>query len=153
MEGMRGFVRATAPSSTRRARAFVALECVGSPHLILIEGEGMLRMRDYDASLREELQAAADEAGVRAVARTAPRRRRHRRAAGAACRLPRGVHRGVHRAEGAGELPLAERRAGEPLLADDRAGRDRRRVADPPRRARRRLSARRRAPGDGRASG
>ena len=64
MEGMRGFVRRHRsqldPASTR----FVALECVGSPHLILIEGEGMLRMRDYDASLRDELQAAADEVGV-----------------------------------------------------------------------------------------
>ncbi len=64
MEGMRGFMRRHRsdldPASTR----FVAFECVGSPHLILIEGEGMLRMRDYDASLRAELQAAADEAGV-----------------------------------------------------------------------------------------
>ena len=64
MEGMRGFVcrhrSELDPASTR----FVALECVGSPHLILIEGEGMLRMRDYDTSLREELQAAADEVEV-----------------------------------------------------------------------------------------
>jgi len=64
MEGMRGFVRRHRseldPASTR----FLALECVGSPHLILIEGEGMLRMRDYDHSLRDELQAAADEADV-----------------------------------------------------------------------------------------
>jgi hypothetical protein len=28
----------------------------------LMEGEGMLRMRDHDASLRDELQAAADDA-------------------------------------------------------------------------------------------
>jgi len=64
MEGMRGFVRRHRseldPASTR----FLALECVGSPHLILIEGEGMLRMRDYDSSLRDELQAAADEVEV-----------------------------------------------------------------------------------------
>jgi Peptidase family M28 len=64
MEGMRGFVarhRAELDSAHTR---FVALECVGSPHLLLIEGEGMLRMRDHDASLREELQGAADAAGV-----------------------------------------------------------------------------------------
>jgi hypothetical protein len=64
MEGMRGFVRRHRseldPASTR----FLALECDGSPHLILIEGEGMLRMRDYDSSLRDELQAAADEVEV-----------------------------------------------------------------------------------------
>ncbi len=64
MEGMRGFVArhrgALDPACTR----VVALECVGSPHLLVMEGEGMLRMRDHDASLREELQAAADEAGI-----------------------------------------------------------------------------------------
>jgi hypothetical protein len=64
MEGMRGFIarhRATLdPDHTR----VVALECVGSPHLLLMEGEGMLRMRDHDASLREEIQAAADDVGV-----------------------------------------------------------------------------------------
>jgi len=64
MEGMRGFVRrhrsALDPARTR----FVVLECVGSPRLMIMEGEGMLRMRDHDASLREELQAAADDVGV-----------------------------------------------------------------------------------------
>ncbi len=64
MEGMRGFIRrhgaALAPGRTR----FLALECVGSPHLALLEGEGMLAMRDYDSSLREEVQAAAEAVGV-----------------------------------------------------------------------------------------
>jgi Peptidase family M28 len=64
MEGMRGFIaRHRAALDPARTR-FVALECVGSPHLLLMEGEGMLRMRDHDASLREEIQAAADDAGV-----------------------------------------------------------------------------------------
>jgi hypothetical protein len=64
MEGMRGFVaRHRSELDTRHTRV-VALECVGSPHLLLLEGEGMLRMRDYDRSLRDELQAAADDAGV-----------------------------------------------------------------------------------------
>jgi Peptidase family M28 len=65
MEGMRGFLRRHRdeldPASTR----VVALECVGSPHLMLMEGEGMLRMRDHDAGLREEIQEAADRAGVK----------------------------------------------------------------------------------------
>ncbi len=64
MEGMRGFIarhrEELDPASTR----IVALECVGSPRLVIMEGEGMLRMRDYDDALREELQQAADEAGV-----------------------------------------------------------------------------------------
>ncbi len=64
MEGMRGFVRRHRSELDPARTRFLAVECVGSPHLILIEGEGMLRMRDYDSSLRDELQAAADEAGV-----------------------------------------------------------------------------------------
>jgi hypothetical protein len=64
MEGMRGFIArhrdALDPATTR----VVALECVGSPHLMLMEGEGMLRMRDHDEGLREEIQTAADRAGV-----------------------------------------------------------------------------------------
>jgi Peptidase family M28 len=64
MEGMRGFVRRHRAELDRARTRVIALECVGSPHLILIEGEGMLRMRDYDVSLRDELQAAADEAEV-----------------------------------------------------------------------------------------
>ncbi|HTA37328.1 MAG TPA: M28 family peptidase, partial [Solirubrobacteraceae bacterium] len=62
MEGMRGFVARHRGELDPARTRIVALECVGSPHLLLIEGEGMLRMRDHDASLREELQAAADAA-------------------------------------------------------------------------------------------
>lgn len=65
MEGMRGFLSRhrseLAPENTR----FLVLECVGSPRLMLLEGEGMLVMRDYDSSLREEVQDAADAAGVK----------------------------------------------------------------------------------------
>lgn len=65
MEGMRGFIvrhrERLDPARTR----FLALECVGSPHLMLMEGEGMLLMRDHDLGLREEVQTAADAIGVR----------------------------------------------------------------------------------------
>jgi hypothetical protein len=61
MEGMRGFVARHRAELDPAYTRIVALECVGSPHLLLMEGEGMLRMRDHDASLREELQSAADE--------------------------------------------------------------------------------------------
>ena len=64
MEGMRGFVARHRDELDPARTRFVALECVGSPHLLLMEGEGMLRMRDHDASLREELQAAADDAAT-----------------------------------------------------------------------------------------
>jgi hypothetical protein len=64
MEGMRGFVARHRSELDPLHTRVVALECVGSPHLLLMEGEGMLRMRDHDDALREELQAAADAVGV-----------------------------------------------------------------------------------------
>jgi Peptidase family M28 len=64
MEGMRGFISKHRSELEPARTRFVVFECVGSPHLLLLEGEGMLRMRDYDTELREELQAAADRAGL-----------------------------------------------------------------------------------------
>jgi acetylornithine deacetylase/succinyl-diaminopimelate desuccinylase-like protein len=63
MEGMRGFARrhfSQLPADTR----FLCLECLGGPTLTLLEGEGMLRMRDYPAAAREALAMAAKRAGV-----------------------------------------------------------------------------------------
>jgi hypothetical protein len=64
LEGMRGFLRRhrddLPPGSTR----MVCVECVGSPELMLIEGEGMVRMRDYPAEARDLIAAAAERAGV-----------------------------------------------------------------------------------------
>jgi Peptidase family M28 len=64
MEGMRGFIARHAAELDPAVTRFVALECVGSPHLMLMEGEGMLLMRDHDERLREEIQAAADRVEV-----------------------------------------------------------------------------------------
>jgi Peptidase family M28 len=64
MEGMRGFVTRHRDRLDPDRTRFVALECVGSPRLILLEGEGMLRMHDYDEQLREQIQEAAEEAGI-----------------------------------------------------------------------------------------
>ncbi len=109
MEGMRGFIARHRveldPASTR----FLALECVGSPRLVIMEGEGMLRIREHDSGLREELQAAADEAGIGVW-------RGLRLGAGGTDALPAlragyrvGVPRGLHGAEGA--LPTITGRA------------------------------------------
>jgi Zn-dependent M28 family amino/carboxypeptidase len=63
MEGMQAFARRhfdeLAPTTE-----FVCLECVGSPYLCVVEGEGMLRMRDYTESSREALACAGAAAGV-----------------------------------------------------------------------------------------
>src|SRR4051794_39957591 len=64
MEGMRGFVAAHRDALDPARTRFLVLECVGAPHPLVLEGEGMIRMRDYDADLREELAAAGGEAGA-----------------------------------------------------------------------------------------
>lgn len=64
MEGMRGFVRRHAPALAPERTRVVCLESVGSPELVLLEGEGMIRMNDYDPAMRDFLAAAAERAGV-----------------------------------------------------------------------------------------
>ncbi len=63
MEGMRGFARRHFASLDRERTRFVCLEAVGSPQLIVIEGEGMLKMTDYPAAERDFLAACAERAG------------------------------------------------------------------------------------------
>jgi hypothetical protein len=64
MEGMRGFVARHAAQLARDRTRFVCVESVGSPDLIVIEGEGMLRMRDYPPAMRDLLARGAQRAGV-----------------------------------------------------------------------------------------
>jgi acetylornithine deacetylase/succinyl-diaminopimelate desuccinylase-like protein len=64
MEGMQAFGRRHFPSLSRATTEFVCIECVGSPQLCVVEGEGMLRMRMYDERSREALAAAGRAAGV-----------------------------------------------------------------------------------------
>ena len=63
-EGMQGFGHRHFGELDRERTEFLALECLGGSTLVVLEGEGMLRIRDYPAALRDELAAAADEAGV-----------------------------------------------------------------------------------------
>jgi acetylornithine deacetylase/succinyl-diaminopimelate desuccinylase-like protein len=64
MEGMQAFGRRHFPELPRATTEFVCIECVGSPELCVVEGEGMLRMRCYDERSREALAAAGAAAGV-----------------------------------------------------------------------------------------
>jgi hypothetical protein len=64
MEGMQAFGRRHFRALPRDTTELVCLECLGSPLLCLVEGEGMLRMRLYPEEARETLAAAAEEAGV-----------------------------------------------------------------------------------------
>jgi hypothetical protein len=64
MEGMQAFGRRHFPRLPRESTEFVCLECVGSPQLCVVEGEGMLRMRLYPEDSRDALARAGAEAGV-----------------------------------------------------------------------------------------
>jgi hypothetical protein len=43
---------------------FLCVDTIGSPHLIVLRGEGMLRMRDYPPESLELLDSTADELGI-----------------------------------------------------------------------------------------
>jgi acetylornithine deacetylase/succinyl-diaminopimelate desuccinylase-like protein len=65
MEGMQAFGRRHFGELPRETTEFVCLECIGSPELCVVEGEGMLRMRYYTEASREALARAGETAGVR----------------------------------------------------------------------------------------
>lgn len=66
MEGMRGFLRRHAARLSPPRTRFVAIDTVGSSaELVAPESEGMIVQTAYDPELKEELSAAAAEAGVR----------------------------------------------------------------------------------------
>jgi hypothetical protein len=64
-EGMQGFGHRHFPELDRESTELVCLECLGGPNLVVLEGEGMLKMRDYPERMREALAEAAAAAGVR----------------------------------------------------------------------------------------
>jgi hypothetical protein len=64
MEGMRGFARRHFGALPRESTEVVCVDTVGSPELVLIEGEGMLVMRDYSPELRARIADCAGRAGV-----------------------------------------------------------------------------------------
>jgi hypothetical protein len=62
LEGMAAWMRRNRASLAPAQTSVICLDTVGSPHLALLEGEGMLRMHDYDQPWLEYLHAcAADE--------------------------------------------------------------------------------------------
>jgi acetylornithine deacetylase/succinyl-diaminopimelate desuccinylase-like protein len=64
MEGMQAFARRHFPQLPRERTHIVCVDTVGSPHLTLIEGEGMLRMRDYPDDFKDLVESCASESGV-----------------------------------------------------------------------------------------
>ena len=64
MEGMQAFAARHFDALPVGSTAFVCVDTVGSPNLMMLEGEGMLVMRDYDAGFKELVADCAREAGV-----------------------------------------------------------------------------------------
>jgi hypothetical protein len=63
-EGMQAFGERHFAELDPSQTEFLCLECLGGQDLIVLEGEGMLRMRDYTSHTREALADAAARAGV-----------------------------------------------------------------------------------------
>lgn len=63
-EGMHGFARRHFPGLPRESTFFLSVDTVGSPHLLVLRGEGMIRMREYPARSLELLDGLADELGI-----------------------------------------------------------------------------------------
>lgn len=64
MEGMRAFARRHFPDLPRERTRILCVDIVGSPHLVLAEAEGMLRLRRYDEAFNDLIAKCAEEQGV-----------------------------------------------------------------------------------------
>ncbi len=64
MEGMQAFARRHFGALPRDRTHVICVDTVGSPELIQLEGEGMLRMHDYPPEFKDLLSEVAREAGV-----------------------------------------------------------------------------------------
>jgi hypothetical protein len=64
MEGMRAFARRHFSSLPRESTHMVCVDTVGSPHLLLLEGEGMLRMNEYPKDFLRLIKSCAEELGI-----------------------------------------------------------------------------------------
>ena len=63
-EGIRGFAKAHFPGLPRGSTWFVNLDTVGSGRLVLLEGEGPLRMRDYQGGFKDFVARRAAAEGI-----------------------------------------------------------------------------------------
>lgn len=63
-EGMHGWARRNLRGFSRNNTLVVVLETLGSPHLVLMEGEGMLKMREYPKDVLADFVHATRRAGV-----------------------------------------------------------------------------------------
>jgi hypothetical protein len=64
MEGMSAYMRRHGHELPTDSTSVVCVDTVGSPDLVLLEGEGTLRMRDYPEDFRALVDGCAREVGV-----------------------------------------------------------------------------------------
>jgi hypothetical protein len=64
MEGMQAYARRHFKDLPRDRTHVLCVDTVGSPELVMLEGEGMLRMNDYPEGFKALVAACADAAGV-----------------------------------------------------------------------------------------
>ncbi len=63
-EGMKAFGERHFPSLPRESAFFLCLETLGSPHLLVLRGEGFLRMREYPPRSLALIDGLAEELGI-----------------------------------------------------------------------------------------
>jgi hypothetical protein len=63
-EGMKGFGERHFPALPREGTFFLCLEAIGSPHLLVLRGEGFLKMRKYPRRALAMMDDLAEELGI-----------------------------------------------------------------------------------------
>ena len=63
-DGVRGFMESHAHELDRESTSFLCLDTIGSPRLMMLEGEGPMWMEDYDAKLRDTVARVAERDGL-----------------------------------------------------------------------------------------
>jgi peptidase M28-like protein len=63
-EGMKAFGERHFPGLPRESTFFLCLESIGSPHLLVLRGEGFLKMREYPARALAFMDDLAEEMGI-----------------------------------------------------------------------------------------
>jgi Peptidase family M28 len=63
-EGMKAYAERHFPELPQESTFFLCLESIGSPHLLVLRGEGFLKMYDYPAAALELLDGTAAELGI-----------------------------------------------------------------------------------------
>jgi hypothetical protein len=63
-EGMKAFGERHFPRLSRESTFFLCLDSIGSPHLLVLRGEGFLKMREYPARSLALMDGLAEELGI-----------------------------------------------------------------------------------------